>query len=67
MELLCEKYKVKMAEVEAQCAHLEEYCKFRPACIINLLTRERAREARRGPEAAESSDGFASSDNSDRT
>lgn len=67
MELICEKYKVKMLEVEAQCAHLEEYCKFRTACIINLLTRERAREARRGPETTESSDGSASPDNSDRT
>ncbi len=56
MELICEKYKVKMVEAEASCAHLEEYCKFRTACIINLLTRERDREARRDQETSESAD-----------
>jgi len=47
MELICEKYQDKMAEGEAICVHLEEYCQFRKACIINFLTRERQREARR--------------------
>ncbi len=53
MELICEKYKVKMTEAEAECAHLVEHCKFRSACIINLLTRERARAVRRGPESTD--------------
>lgn len=59
MELICEKYNVKMIEAEAECAHLVEHCKFRSACIINLLTRERDREARRGPEPTDT-DGSAS-------
>ncbi len=57
MELICEKYKVMMTEAEAECAHLVEHCKFRSACIINFMTRERAREARRGPEPTENPDG----------
>ncbi len=60
MELICEKYKVTMSEDEAQCTHLGEHCQFRPACIINFLTRERAREARRGPELSDNPDGSAS-------
>ena len=51
MELFCEKYKKKMAEAEAVCEHLEEYCKFRTACVINFITRERLRENRREVEA----------------
>ena len=60
MELTCEKYQVKMSEAEAECAHLSEYCTFRSACVINFLTRERDRAARRDPEPAEGSDGSAS-------
>jgi hypothetical protein len=67
MELICEKYKVKMTEDEAQCAHLEEYCKFRTACIINLLTREKVRAARCSPEPPETPAGSASPKNPDRT
>ncbi|NTV14870.1 MAG: RNA polymerase II-associated protein [Desulfobulbaceae bacterium] len=62
MELTCEKYKVKMIESEAECTHLGEHCQFRKACIINFLTRERARELRRGLEGVESPDGSASSE-----
>jgi len=51
MELNCEKYKVKMVEAQAECAHPAEYCKFRTACVINFLTRERQREARRAEES----------------
>lgn len=59
MELFCEKYKVKMAEAEAECIHLEEYCQFRKACIINFLTRERARALRRESEESGGPDGSA--------
>jgi len=50
MELICEKYKVKMVEAQAECAHPAEYCKFRTACVINFLTRERQRQSRQGDE-----------------
>jgi len=60
MELICEKYKDRMAEDEAVCVHLEEYCQFRKACIVNFLTRERQRETRHGKESAEAPDGSAS-------
>lgn len=53
MELICEKYQEKMVEAQAECAHLTEYCKFRSACVINFLTRERQRESRQGEDAAE--------------
>jgi phosphoribosyl-AMP cyclohydrolase len=48
VDLFCEKYKKKLTRDEAICTHLEEYCKFREACIINYMTRERQREERRG-------------------
>ena len=60
MELICEKYKVKMVEEQAECAHLAEYCKFRTACVINFITRERQREARQGEESTETPDGSVS-------
>ncbi|HET97326.1 MAG TPA: RNA polymerase II-associated protein [Desulfurivibrio alkaliphilus] len=47
MELLCEKYREKVREEEARCHRPLEYCKFRSACIINMLGRERDREAAR--------------------
>ena len=47
MDLICEKYKKKFSSEDAVCAHLEEYCKFREACIINFMTKERQREERR--------------------
>ena len=46
MELTCDKYKIRMESEAALCEHLEEYCKFRGACIINFLTRERLRRER---------------------
>ncbi len=46
MELTCDKYKKKMESETAICEHLEEYCQFRGACIINFLTRERQRRDR---------------------
>ena len=47
MELTCEKYKEKLKDGEIVCSHLDEYCKFREACIINFMTREQDREERR--------------------
>lgn len=44
MELICEKYRERMAREQARCLRPNEYCKFRSACIINLLGRDRARE-----------------------
>lgn len=61
MDLFCEKYKIKISREGAVCTHLEEYCKFREACIINFMTRERQREERR----LEDSAGERSSDNAD--
>ena len=46
MELTCDKYKKKMESETASCEHLEEHCKFRGACIINFLTRQRLRRER---------------------
>ena len=46
MERFCEKYQEKMDE----CTHLEEYCRYRTACVINFLTRERQRNSRRSAE-----------------
>lgn len=53
MDLFCEKYRIKISREGAVCTHLEEYCKFREACIINFMTRERQREERRNEEAAD--------------
>ena len=51
VDLICEKYKKKVNSEKVVCEHLEEYCKFRGACIINLMTREDLREERRSPES----------------
>ena len=42
MELVCEKYKEKVDSEEAVCRRPTEYCKFRNACLIHFLTREKA-------------------------
>jgi phosphoribosyl-AMP cyclohydrolase len=52
MDLICEKYKKKLSPEGALCANLEEYCKFREACIVNFMTRERLREERLGGDSA---------------
>lgn len=44
MELICAKYQETEREEEARCRRPQEYCKFRSACIINMLGRERDRE-----------------------
>lgn len=43
MELVCEKYKKKMASEEACCNHPTEYCKFRTSCMIQFLAKEEGR------------------------
>ena len=53
MDLFCEKYKEKVKQESAVCEHLEEYCKFREACLINFMTRERLREERLDPEGVD--------------
>ena len=48
MDLVCEKYREtqrEQGEEQARCLRPKEYCKFRAACIINLLGRDRDREA----------------------
>lgn len=42
MELVCEKYKEKVDSEKAVCRRPAEYCKFRNACLIHFLTREKA-------------------------
>ena len=46
VDLICEKDKKKVKSDKVVCEHLEEYCKFRGACIINLMTREDMRDKR---------------------
>jgi phosphoribosyl-AMP cyclohydrolase len=52
MDLICEKYKKKLSGEGALCVNLEEYCKFREACIVNFMTRERLREERQAGDSA---------------
>lgn len=54
MELVCEKYKEKVDSQGAVCRRPKEYCKFRNACLIHFLAREKAGE---GKEAVEDKDG----------
>jgi phosphoribosyl-AMP cyclohydrolase len=44
MELVCEKYKEKMAADNARCRHPKEYCKFRTSCIIHFTGSDRSAE-----------------------
>jgi len=41
MELVCEKYKEKVDSEKAVCRRPTEYCKFRNACLIHFLAREK--------------------------
>ena len=41
MDLICEKYRERVPEAEALCLRPGEYCKFRSACMIHFLGRER--------------------------
>lgn len=42
MELVCEKYKGKFVSMKAVCRRPKEYCKFRSACLIHFLAREKS-------------------------
>ena len=50
MELVCEKYKEKVDSEKAVCRRHTEYCKFRGACLLHFLARERAGEEKKEPE-----------------
>ena len=40
-----------MAETDARCPQAREYCKFRSACLVHFLDRERQRKCAREAEA----------------
>ncbi len=48
MELICEKYKKKMAAEGACCNHPTEYCKFRTSCMIQFVAKEEGRTCQNG-------------------
>jgi len=50
MELVCEKYKEKLDSQKAVCRRPTEYCKFRNACLIHFLAREKSGEREEGAE-----------------
>ena len=47
MELVCEKYKEKIDSEKAVCRRPTEYCKFRSACLLYFLAREKAGEEKK--------------------
>jgi hypothetical protein len=47
MELVCEKYKEKVDSEKAVCRRPTEYCKFRSACLLYFLAREKAGEEKK--------------------
>ncbi|MGV1098289.1 phosphoribosyl-AMP cyclohydrolase [Thiovibrio sp. JS02] len=49
MELVCEKYKDKVDSETAVCRRPTEYCKFRSACLIHFLAKERAAKETQNP------------------
>lgn len=44
MELICEKFKEKVNSEDPVCSHQEDYCKFRTACLIHFMEREKKLE-----------------------
>ncbi len=50
MELVCEKYQEKIDSEKAGCQRPTEYCKFRSACLLHFLGREKAGEKKKEPE-----------------
>ncbi len=46
--LECMKHQVKMSPAFAKCKDPELYCKFRSACLIHFMERERSREKKAG-------------------
>lgn len=47
MELVCEKYKEKVDSEKAVCRRPTEYCKFRSACLLYFLAREKVGEEKK--------------------
>ena len=50
MELVCEKYQEKIDSEKAVCQRPKEYCKFRSACLLYFLAREKAGVEKKEPE-----------------
>lgn len=50
MELVCEKYQEKIDSEKGVCQRPTEYCKFRSACLLHFLGREKAGEKKKEPE-----------------
>jgi len=50
MELVCEKYKEKVDSKKAVCRRPTEYCKFRSACLLYFLAREKSGREKKEPE-----------------
>lgn len=46
LELVCEKYKEKSDSEKTVCRRPTEYCKFRSACLIHFLAREKAEDGK---------------------
>ncbi len=44
MKVICEKYREEMTVAQAICRHPGEYCKFRSACLIHFITKEKKLE-----------------------
>lgn len=53
MELVCEKYQEKFDSEKAVCRGPTEYCKFRSACLLYFLAREKDGEGKKGPEGGD--------------
>jgi hypothetical protein len=43
----CQKHRIQMAAAGARCKDPELYCKFRSACLIHFLERERNRQGKK--------------------
>ena len=47
LEFFCEKFQEKIDSEKAVCQRPREYCKFRSACLLHFLTREKAGEEKK--------------------
>ncbi len=45
----CQKHQIRLPAAQARCADPGLYCKFRPACLIHFLDKERARRRKQAP------------------
>jgi hypothetical protein len=62
MELICEKYRDRMAATEAKCRHPTEYCKFRSSCMIRILAGEKAEDNDSPPQGGRKATGKTAAD-----